>query len=239
MKRFVLYIIILYIGVLLTGCHDSVVPPERQPRAEAERTVIVYIAGDNSLTSAVRLDTAEMAKGKDFIPEDVNFIIYLDDTPHMPAIYELSAKKGMKLWKQFDEELCSTDAKVMYDVLRRIEYYFPARHYGITFWSHATGWTPRRNTFGKDENVGTKGGEPEMEIPVLRDILARLPKCDYLFFDACFMQCIEVAYELRNVTQFMVGSPAEIPGSGAPYDKIIDALCKGNALGIVEGYSMK
>lgn len=236
MKRFGLYIIILYSMCLLTGCRDSVVPPERLPRAEAERTVIVYLLGDNTLYTQVRQDTIEMVKGKNLIPEDVNFIIYLDDKAHTPAIYELSAKKGLQLWKQCNEELCSTDAETMLKTLQGIEHYFPARHYGITFWSHATGWTPRRNTFGKDETHSKPATMSEMEIPVLRDVLSRLPKFDYIFFDACFMQCIEVAYELRNVTSYMVGSPAEIPGPGAPYDKVISALCKGDAKGIVEGY---
>ena len=236
MKRFGLYIIILYNMCLLTGCRDSVVPPERLPRAEAERTVIVYLLGDNTLYTQVRQDTIEMVKGKNLIPEDVNFIIYLDDKAHTPAIYELSAKKGLQLWKQCNEELCSTDAETMLKTLQGIEHYFPARHYGITFWSHATGWTPRRNTFGKDETHSKPATMSEMEIPVLRDVLSRLPKFDYIFFDACFMQCIEVAYELRNVTSYMVGSPAEIPGPGAPYDKVISALCKDDAKGIVEGY---
>lgn len=242
MKRFGLYIIILYIGVLLTGCRDKLVLPEEptlQPRAEAERTVIVYMIADNSLYSAVKADTTEMVKGKALIPENVNFIIYLDQKGRKPAIYELSAQGGMQLWKQYDEEKNSTDAGVMLDALRQIESFFPARHYGITFWSHATGWTPernstRRNTFGKDEEPTPE--KFEMEIPVLRDVLAQLPKLDYIFFDACFMQCIEVAYELREVTNYMIGSPAEIPGPGAPYDKIINALCTGDALGIVQGY---
>ena len=95
MKRFALYIIILYIGVLLTGCRDTLVPPEEvpQPRAEAERTVIIYMAADNTLTTAVKLDTMEMVRGKNLVPENVNFIIYLDDKTHMPAIYELSARE--------------------------------------------------------------------------------------------------------------------------------------------------
>ena len=245
MKRFGLYIILLYVAILLAGCHDEIETPDEptpQPRAEAERTVIVYMAADNTLDdypSAAKADTAEMVKGKNLIPEDVNFIIYLDDRSRRPAIYELSAKNGMQLWKQYDEEYSSTDASVMLEVLRQIEYNFPARHYGITFWSHASGWVPehtssRRNTFGKDEKPAS--GKIEMEIPALRDVLAQLPKFDYIFFDACFMQCIEVAYELRNVTNYMVGSPAEIPGPGAPYDIIMDALCKGDAKGIVQGY---
>lgn len=238
MKRFFLYIIILYNVLLLAGCCDDIVPPEDtpQPRAEAERTVIVYMAGDNSLSSQVKQDTTEMAMGKDLIPENVNVIIYIDDAANTPAIYELSKEKGMQLWKKSDEELCSTDSLTMLKTLQDIEHYFPAQHYGITFWSHATGWAPRRKTFGQDQHSGTVQGVIEMEIPVLRDVLAQLPRFDYIFFDACFMQCIEVAYELRNVTDYMVGSPAEIPGPGAPYDIIMEALCKGDAKGVVEGY---
>ena len=211
--------------------------PRHGRRTEAERTVIVYIAADNSLSGSVALDTTEMVRGKNQIPEDVNFFVYIDDRK-MPAIYEVSAKSGMKLWKQYTEEHCSTDSLTMLSVLRDIEHMFPARHYGLSLWSHATGWAPRRNTFGKDENRGTNAANMpnEMEIPVLHDVLAHLPKFDYIFFDACFMQCIEVAYELRDVTDWMIGSPAEIPGPGAPYDKIIEALCQGDVEGIVRGY---
>lgn len=246
MKRFnLLYIIICVL--LEAGCRDRLELPDDsplEPRAEAERTVIVYMAGDNSLGdasyyNAIPLDTAEMAKGKDLIPENVNFIIFVDDKQHKPAIYELSQGYGMQLWKQYEEELCTIDSLTMLEVLREIEQNFPARHYGITFWSHATGWTPersssRRKTFGQDKTPAS--GKIEMEIPVLRDVLAHLPKFDYIFFDACFMQCIEVAYELRDVTNYMIGSPAEIPGPGAPYDKVIESLCKGDAKGIVQAY---
>ena len=242
MKRISLLYIILCV-LLVAGCCDDPAPPvdpTPHPRTEAERTVIVYMAGDNTLSTAVRGDTTEMVKGKDMIPEDVNFFIFLDDKQHKPAIYELSAKSGMQLWKQYEEELCTTDSLTMLEVLREIERFFPARHYGITFWSHATGWTPERsssrhNTFGQDKTPIS--GKMEMEIPVLHDVLAQLPKFDYIFFDACFMQCIEVAYELRDVTNYIVGSPAEIPGPGAPYDKVIEALCKGDAEGIVQGYN--
>lgn len=238
------YVVILSGVLMAAGCHDEkeLQPATPQPRAEAERTVIVYMVADNQPHLPVRQDTTEMARGKNLIPEDINFIVYLDDNDSHPAIYELSARRGMQLWKSYDKELCSTDSLTMLNVLREIEYYFPARHYGITFWSHASGWAPermnaRRNTFGKDENHGqTASLKNEMEIPVLRDVLAHFPMFDYIFFDACFMQCIEVAYELKAVTQYMVGSPAEIPGPGAPYDKIVTALCSGDAKGIVQGY---
>lgn len=245
MKRIFPYIIILYSLFIMAGCCCKVVPPvvtpdsregTMTPRDEAERTVIVYMVGDNTLSSQVRQDTVEMVRGRNLIPEDVNFVLYIDDKGGKPAIYQLSKRSGMQLCKQYDEELSSTDSKTMLTTLQDIEHTFPARHYGITLWSHATGWVPRRKAFGKDEFPNTSTSETEMDIPVLRGVLAQLPKFEYIFFDACFMQCIEVAYELRGVTNYMVGSPAEIPGPGAPYDKIMDALCSGNAKGIVEGY---
>ena len=243
MKRFCSYIIILWSLLLLLACSRSLVDDaEPDPKPIARRTVIVYMVSDNQPYLPVPKDTAEMIAGKHLIPEDVNFVIYLDDKNHHPTIYELSAKGGMKLCRQYADEYSTTDSLVMLNALRDIQRYFPAQHYGLTLWSHATGWAPERNstrqkTFGKDETPGsTPTTKIEMEIPVLRDVLAQLPKFDYIFFDACFMQCIEVAYELRNVANWIVGSPAEIPGPGAPYDKIIPALCNGDAMGIAQGY---
>ncbi len=245
MKRFCLYTIVFFNVLLLFGCREEIIPPvnpEPQPRVEAERTVIIYMAADNSLSAAVRGDTIEMVRGKNLIPQDVNVVIFIDGGDNRSVIYELSAKEGMKPWKRYSEPLCSTDSLVMLNILQEIETNFPARHFGITFWSHASGWSPerqssRQKTFGKDEHADTAALEKkEMEIPVLRDVLAQLPKFDYIFFDACFMQCIEVAYELKDLANYIVGSPAEIPGPGAPYYKVMEALCKGDAMGIVNGY---
>ena len=245
MKRSCLYIIILLQGLLLLpGCSRSLVEDnEPTPKPLARRTVIVYMVADNQPYLPVQQDTTEMVAAKNLIPEDVNFVLYLDDRLHHPTIYELSAKGGMKLCRQYADELSTTDSLVMLNALRDIQRYFPAQHYGLTLWSHATGWAPERNsarqkTFGKDQTPGsTTTQKMEMEIPVLRDVLAQMPKFDYIFFDACFMQGIEVAYELRNVTDWIVGSPAEIPGPGAPYQRLIQALCNGDAKGIAEGYA--
>jgi hypothetical protein len=42
----------------------------------------------------------------------------------------------------------------------------------------------------------------------------------FIFFDCCNMQNIEVAYELRNVTDYIIAAPSEITGYGAPYNVI-------------------
>jgi hypothetical protein len=51
-------------------------------------------------------------------------------------------------------------------------------------------------------------------------------KIDLVGFDACLMNMIEVGYELRNSTDFIVGSPEVEPGDGWPYDKVLGDLAK-------------
>ena len=48
-----------------------------------------------------------------------------------------------------------------------------------------------------------------------------MPHFDFIMFDACFMMSVEVAYEVRNYTDYYIGSPTENPGPGAPYDKVV------------------
>lgn len=63
-----------------------------------------------------------------------------------------------------------------------------------------------------DEFLRTK----EIEIA---DFAAALPMhLDYLIFDACFMGCVEVFWELKDKVDYIVASPTEILTAGLPYD---------------------
>ena len=50
---------------------------------------------------------------------------------------------------------------------------------------------------------------------------------DYLIFDACFMGCIETAYELRNVADKIAFSPAEVLQYGFQYKTLASHLLEG------------
>jgi len=49
---------------------------------------------------------------------------------------------------------------------------------------------------------------------------------DVLGFDACLMNMIEVAYQLRGSVHYIVGSEELEPGDGWPYDQVLAALAK-------------
>ena len=236
MKRLSAYLIYIYAAgmFLLSACHHD--HPEPAPEV-AERTVIVYMMAENSMSYYVNSDINEMVSVSKQIPENVNFIIYTDDTS-LPSISRLTAREGLQQWYVFPDDHDSTDSTIVLQNMRRIISAFPARHYGLIFWSHASGWmSGRRRTLGVDNGRNsTSNTGNEMNITALRWALEQLPRTDYIFFDACFMQSVETAYELRNTTDWIVGSPAEIPGPGAPYDLILPMLCVGDAVGLTKTY---
>ena len=157
----------------------------------------------------------------------------MDKLSVLPVIYQLDSKNGLKVWKQFTQEEDCTDSTTILNNLRSIVKAFPAKKYGLTFGSHGSGMViKQRRALGPDN---TPSGN-YLNIPTLRGVLEQLPHLSYIFFDVCFMQSIEVAYELRNQADWIIGSPAEIPNPGAPYHIITKALCDGNVNSIVKEY---
>ena len=98
----------------------------------------------------------------------------------------------------------------------------------------------RRRTFGVDNGIRSSYSDsgPQLSIPAMAGLLSNLPHLDYVMFDACFMQCVEVAYELRNVCDWVISSPAEIPGDGAPYEQVLPLLCANpfSAEAVIDAY---
>lgn len=228
----------LFLCLSITFCmscsHKSELP---KPELESERTVIVYVVAENSLAHNAVEDSMEMVKAVKDIPGNCNLILYIDRNK-LPTISVMNSKNGVKLWRRYTRELNSADSLTMLRTLTEVVKGFPSKHYGLVLWSHASGWIPKRKTFGIDNNRNDKfsNSGTELEIPALRGILEQLPHMDFILSDACLMQTVEVAHELRNVTDYLIGSPSEIPGEGAPYDRIMMPMMQGNATEIAEQY---
>lgn len=234
MKRFSIYIILYILAGCLTSCRDK---KEEEPGGEEpsvyESVAIMYMIADNSLNDFAEYDIQELVNGKDNIPTDSKVIIYVDKLRSTPVIYQVDARHGKRVWKQYANEEDCTDSLNMLNTLSDIVRSFPAKKYGLSFCAHGSGWQfYKRRSIGPDQSHGSK----EMNVPTIRGVLEHLPHMQYVFFDVCFMQCIEAAYELRNVTDWVVGSPAEIPMPGAPYHLIARAMAECDAMGIVNGY---
>ena len=243
---------------LLFSCDKS--DDSSEADETSSRTVLVYMVAENSLDAsgynfAVK-DINEMLRGRSSMSDNDRLVIYYDGQS-VPLLYVVDRKtkasvaedlKGIEI---FSGDVNSCDPEVLDDVVSYTMEHYQADSYGIIFWSHASGWVMQdhqnvkyRNahmnfSFGVDngKNSGSNMGR-EMNISEMASVLGRFPKFDFIMFDACFMQSVEVCHELKSCCNYIIGSPAEIPGPGAPYDKIMSPMFsdKLSVEGIVDAY---
>ncbi len=229
MKRILAYILIILATCTACHEHDEIKPSYDQP---LRRLVIVYMAAENSLTGYARADLAEMREATGNIPEDCALAVYVDNSSseQLPEILLLDKQHGQRTLYTYPTDPISTDSASMQDILGKIIADVPAREHALVLWSHATGWMPdadqRHKTFGIDNghNNYSNNGQ-QMSLTTLSNVLRNTGvHWQYIFYDACFMQCAEVAYQMRDIADWSIGSPAEIPAAGAPYDSIMPHL---------------
>ena len=242
--------ILLLLLLLLLSCHDDkseAVLPDT-PEESARRTVLMYCAAQNSLgyssryyKSAWTEDSLELVAGKHFISDDDRLLVFVDDAFH-PRLYRFRADADPELVLQWGYDANSASPTTFKEVLTRVKEHFPAQEYGLCMWSHADGWIPSSNTnyavaaplsFGID--VGEQGNMStdvsgdgislgaQMNIPDMAKAVQQSGlHFTYIFFDACLMQCIEVAYDLRNATDYLIASPISIASNGAYYTHLLE-----------------
>jgi len=100
---------------------------------------------------------------------------------------------------------------------------YPADHTVLVMWDHGSGW--RTRAAGGSRGVSFDDGTGNyIKTWELAQALEATPKIDILAWDASLMQMLEVAYEVKDVVNYIVGSEESPPGPGYPYDAIIARL---------------
>lgn len=208
------------------GDDEPTKPAQKQP----QRTVLAYIVSDNSLSYFSDGDINEMLEGIKSVDTQINNLLVYADSNTTPVLYRITKdKKGnaiKEIIREYDEQV-STSPQVMKEVCNTVFSNYPAQSYGLIYWSHGEGWKPMplaaTRWIGQDKGDGTTD---YTNIDELKQVLASVPHLDFLLFDACFMMTVEVAYALRDEADYIIASPTEIPGPGAPYDVLVPAMFK-------------
>ena len=228
---------------LFVGCHKD----DTKEDSDAERTVLIYMAAQNNLSywpgSGYRYASSDLDEIKQGIKNLGNnhLVIYVDKAKDAIAKYDdhrpymLHYRNGeLRDSIPMDSTAIASNPETFKSVIQKAFSEFPAKDYGLVLWGHATGWLVRNDTVsfarrrayaGTNKNESNQGsGDLWMNIPSMVKALKTLPHLKYIFADCCNMMCAECAYELKDVTDYFIGSPAEIPALGAPYDQIVPAM---------------
>lgn len=225
------YLLTAFCAFVLFSCSDDDNPVSNP---EANRTVIIYISGENSLSSFAPGDLSEMASASTDIGDNNHLVVFFDNasSTEMPYIAELKDGKVVKD-KQYEEDFYASDPDRMREVLTYIMQRWPAKSYGIDLWGHASGWFITGDTiatakaatraYGIDngKNKETDSGK-WINMPSMAKVFSQLPsKFLFIVGDCCSFQCVESAYELKDCADYIFGCPSEVPGYGGAYKTII------------------
>lgn len=230
---------------LLTSFLSSCSNGENLPNPEEKVsgcTVIVYMGADNDISTYSEEDLQEILMSSSEIPSDCQVVVFQDvknsdsKGDEIPSRIIHITSNGHSVWKEYSTNLNSASPSTVRNVLSTIVKFFPSEKFSLVMWSHGSGWIDAASSRAiiRDDAGGRSNW---LNISNLADVLKGMPFFEYILFDACWMQTVEVAAELYPYASYLIASPAEIPNKGAPYDIILKALCEADIVGIINGYA--
>ena len=207
-----------------------------------QRTVLVYMAGRNNLSYFATADLEEMKQGSLQLDKNQVLLVFMrrnydGEEPWLARIEngEVTNKVTASDMGINTKEFYASDPEVMEKVMNYAFSQYPSVNddYGLVLWGHGGGWLmqdsisvkPQRRGFGVDvgEYIYSRHGK-WINMPTMTNILSRMPHLKFIFADCCNFMCLESLYELRHVADYIIGSPAEIPANGAPYQTVVPAM---------------
>ena len=210
--------------------------------AAAERTVLVYLAGKNNLSQLLQTNLEQMKAGSRRIGNNTLLVFVRRDIqgekPWLARISngELTDSVSLDDMGIGTSNIQACNPELMEQVLRYAYSHYPANDYGLVLGGHSTGWLIEQEAcdtraFGVDNGDGytySSKNKRWINVPTIARVLEHVPHLKFIFADCCNFMCLETMYELRNATDYIIGSPAEIPAEGAPYEQIIPSLFEKN-----------
>lgn len=222
------------LSVVLVSCDDYNDNPAPQNTTK-DHTVIVYMMANNDLYSYANdnMNKMESTWSNTF---DGNCVVLRDIRGNKGKLDLIEVQNDntveviSPIVKTYTD-MSPLDPKDMKALLLDIIDFYPSQRYSLILWSHATGWLPTNITIKSSSRAMNErimrgfGNSNGVEMSLLQ-LAEGIPdhKFQNIISDACYMGTIEVAYELRNKADYLIGSPTEVWVEGIPYHTIIPLL---------------
>lgn len=213
---------------LFSGCcKDRPLPDD--PPASVRRSVLVYLGTDNEFRAeaAEKIEQMKTSWNKD---ADGNLLVYADtgDETVLVHIYHSRRRGNVADTIETRPRENSAHPATFTRVLNKLKSYRPAASYGLVVLSHATGWLPAEMSYPAirlKSVVQDKSANETYNYMELTDFADAIPyHLDFIVFDACFMGSVEVCYELKDKTGYLVASAAEVLAPGFVYSTMMQHL---------------
>ncbi|MEM3766661.1 MAG: clostripain-related cysteine peptidase [Candidatus Bathyarchaeia archaeon] len=180
-------------------------------------TFMVYLDADNNLDPYGPLNVQQMSTG--LMPgANVNVIVLMDRLDQPAYLYKVTHDSVEVILSLGEVDMGSS--KTLAWFVKYVLKKYSAEHYLLDLWDHGGGY----RGVCWDESSGNHLSPHDIETALTEAEQNYQVKIDIVGFDACLMGMVEVCYELKDVTNIVIGSEMLIPGYGWPYESIMQYL---------------
>ena len=241
----VFMLLCMFVAATLVSCSKEGEDPD-DTSSTKEKTIFVYMPWTGSAVDLYNFFENNIDDMKKGIIEqkglkNTRLLILIANDPNKSHLIEVTYRNGKcydDTLRTYNDGAMNTPSK-MSSLLNEVVKIAPAPIYSMMIGSHGVGWIytgstsrsmlqsieadrARNKMLGLPITRQTRyfgGSDIQMNIDDLAEGIrnSNMHHLQFLLFDDCYMANIETAYELRNVTDYLIGCPTEIMGHGMPY----------------------
>lgn len=242
--RNIMMLLCVFLSSFIVSCSKEDEPDDED--YTKEKTIFVYMPWTGSAVKLYKYFVINIKDMKKVIIEQkglkqTNMLVLIANDPNKSHLIKITYRNGKcydDTLKTYNDGAMNTPSK-MSSLLNEVVKIAPAPIYSMMIGSHGVGWIytgstshsmlqsieadrARNKMLGLPITRQTRyfgGSDIQMNIDDLAEGIrnSNMHHLQFLLFDDCYMANIETAYELRNVTDYLIGCPTEIMGHGMPY----------------------
>ena len=244
MKQVYKFLLFLIFIIFFSSCENNEMQTENFRNSIVDWNFLVYMGADNNLERFAIQNIYDMKKiGSS---EKINVLVLLDRSPgydksngNWSGTRLFHIKKNSKnvnddMILDFGE-LDMTDYLNLEEFITYANNNFPSKRTVLVIWSHGNGVfqdglifndkdkMENARTVIQDYSTSYSAGMriQDFSKAVKNAEITANKKIDIVYFDACFMQMMEICWQLKDLTNFIVASQSEVPGTGGNYEAIL------------------
>ena len=232
----VLYILAMISILTIPSCTQD--EDWMNSKKQTNQTIIMFFPWSTNLLSYFQQNIRDFSETiEKGILKNERVIVCLSSSPTTAELFELKYEQGKcitETLKNYQDKSFTSyvDIAAMLIDIKNIS---PAQKYGMIIGCHGMGWLPVMQTksinsssllhYDVQDMPMTRyfgGLSPEYQIEtqdLAKGIFESGMKMEYILFDDCYMSSIEVAYDLKDVTDYLIACPTEVLVYGFPYHK--------------------
>ena len=237
MQKKLTSLLILLATLFIVGCQEDVPAPYPVPKNLPNKTIFVYMpwsAARNNETGSLYNNFLQNIKDIEAAIEAEKglgrnkLMVFIATSANHAALIEVKYAANGRCQRDTLQHFDShnmpayTTANGLASLLSKVKVEAPAKQYALIVGCHGTGWLfSEGKSRARTRYFGGSDHYFQTNIPTLAAAIEQAKmRMQFVMFDDCYMSNVEVAYEMRHATDYLIGCCSEIMAYGMPYKNI-------------------